>query len=143
MCSHVINRGDGRRRVFFEDGDYEAFLKAISHACIEVPMPVLAYCLMPNRFHLVLQSLEDGGRSRWMHWLQNARVRRYHKHHQTSGRLWQGRFKLFPIEHDEHWLAVQRYAERNALREALSEPKTCVYEILRSAAWADRSGSSG
>jgi len=42
VCSHVINRGNGRRQVFFEDGDYEAFLKAIAHACVEVPMPVLA-----------------------------------------------------------------------------------------------------
>ena len=119
VCSHVINRGNGRRQVFFEDGDYEAFLKAIAHACALVPMPVLAYCLMPNHFHFVLQPAADGDLSRWMHWLQNAHVRRYHKFHGTSGHIWQGRFKSFPIEQDEHLLSVLRYAERNPLRARL------------------------
>ncbi len=115
-CYHVLNRGNGRREVFLKDADYEAFLKAVSHACVEVPMPVLAYCLMPNHFHLVLQPQNDGDLSRWMHWLQNAHVRRYHKHYGKSGHVWQGRFRSFPIEADEHLLAVLRYVERNPRR---------------------------
>jgi putative transposase len=54
-----------------------------------------------------------------MHWLCNTHVRRYHKHHKSSGHIWQGRFKAFPIEHDEHLLTVLRYVERNALRAGL------------------------
>ena len=53
LCYHVLNRGNNRRRVFRKDGDYFAFLKAMAHACIEIPMRVLGYCLMPNHFHLV------------------------------------------------------------------------------------------
>lgn len=119
ICYHVINRGNGRRQVFHQDGDYEAFLKAIGHACIEIPMRVLGYCLMPNHFHMAVWPAHDGDLSRWMHWVLNTHVRRYHKHHGSSGHIWQGRFKAFPIEEDEHLLRVLRYIERNALRAKL------------------------
>jgi hypothetical protein len=58
----------------------------------------------------------DGDLSRWMQWLLTAHVRRYHRHYGGSGHVWQGRFKAFPIQEDEHLLAVLRYVERNALR---------------------------
>jgi putative transposase len=121
ICYHVLNRGNGRQQVFFKDGDYAAFLKALTHACEQIPMRVLAYCLMPNHFHLVRWPREDGDLSAWMHWLANAHVRRYHQHYKGSGHLWQGRFKAFPIEQDEHLLTVIRYVERNPLRAALVE----------------------
>jgi putative transposase len=119
QCYHVLNRGNARQQVFFKDGDYQAFLKALAHATIEVPMRVLAWCLLPNHFHLVVWTHHDGDLSRWMHWLQNTHVRRYHQHYHSSGHLWQGRFKAFPIQHDEHLLTVLRYVERNPLRAGL------------------------
>jgi len=118
-CCHILNRGNGRREVFLKGGDYESFLKAVAHACIEVPMLVLGYCLMPNHFHLVVQPAGAGELSRWMHWLQNTHVRRYHQHYKTSGHIWQGRFKSFPIQSDEHLLTVLRYVERNPVRAKL------------------------
>jgi putative transposase len=121
LCYHVLNRGNARKQVFFKSGDYQAFLKALGNACQEVPMRVLAYCLLPNHFHLVVWPHEDGDLSRWMHWLLNAHVRRYHQHYHSSGHLWQGRFKAFPIAHDEHLLTVLRYVERNPLRAGLVE----------------------
>lgn len=121
VCYHVLNRGNNQAQIFFKDDDYQAFLKAIAHACIEVPMPVFAWCLMPNHFHLVVRPEEDGDLSRWMHWVQNTHVRRYHQHYKSSGHLWQGRFKAFPIETDEHLLTVMRYVERNPVRAGLTE----------------------
>src|SRR5438876_11063830 len=121
ICYHVINRGNARRDVFVKDGDFQAFLKAIGHACIEIPMPVLGFCLMSNHFHLVVQPKDDGDLSRWMHWVLNTHVRRYHKHYHSSGHIWQGRFKAFPIEEDEHLLSVLLYAERNAVRANLTK----------------------
>jgi putative transposase len=118
-CCHVLNRGNGRQEVFHKDDDYDAFLKAIAHGCIEVPMPVLGYCLMPNHFHLVVQPAAEGDLSRWMHWLQNTHVRRYHQHYHSSGHVWQGRFKSFPIQEDDHLLTVLQYAERNPVRAKL------------------------
>jgi len=116
MCYHVLNRGNGRSEVFHKDDDYGAFLKLLAQASRRVPMRLLAYCLMPNHFHLVVWTLEDGDLSRWMQWLLTSHVRRYHRHYQSSGHVWQGRFKAFPIEEDEHLLAVMRYVERNPVR---------------------------
>jgi putative transposase len=118
-CCHILNRGNGRQEVFHKEADYEAFHRAIAHACIEVPMPVLGYCLMPNHFHLVLQPATAADLSRWMHWLQNTHVRRYHHHYKGRGHIWQGRFKSFPVQSDEHLLTVLRYVERNPVRAKL------------------------
>ncbi len=73
-------------------------------------------CLMPNHFHLVLAPVGDDDLSRWMHWLGTCQARRHHKRHGTTGRVWEGRFKSFPIKSDGHLLTVLRYVERNALR---------------------------
>jgi len=116
MCYHVINRGNARQTVFHKDEDYLAFLKLLADANERLPMRLLAHCLMPNHFHLVLWPYEDGDLSRWMQWLLTAHVRRYHRHYGTSGHVWQGRFKAFPIQQDDHLLIVLRYVERNPLR---------------------------
>jgi len=116
MCYHVFNRGNGRSEVFHKEDDYVAFLKLLCEAGQRVPMRLLAYCLMPNHFHLVVWTLEDGDLGRWMHWLSTSHVRRYHRHYHSSGHVWQGRFKAFPIEDDEHLLTVMRYVERNPVR---------------------------
>jgi putative transposase len=71
---------------------------------------------MPNHFHLVLRPYADGDLSHWMRWLMTTHVRRYLRHYQHSGHIWQGRFKAFPIQEDEHLATVVRYVERNALR---------------------------
>jgi putative transposase len=127
ICYHVINRGNGKAKVFQKPEDYEVFVALIADACEHVNTRVLAYCLMPNHFHLVLWPRADGDLSRWMQWLMTAHVRRYHSHYGTSGHVWQGRFKAFPIQQDEHLLTVLRYVERNALRAGLSD---------RAEAWA-------
>jgi putative transposase len=118
-CYHVLNRGNGRQEVFHKADDYAAFLKLMVDADQRAdcaPMRILAYCLMPKHFHLVLWPREDGDLSRWMQWLLTSHVRRYHRHYGTSGHVWQGRFKAFPIQRDDHLLTVMRYVERNPLR---------------------------
>jgi putative transposase len=111
-----LNRGNGKNTVFHKDGDYAAFLKLIKQAADRMPMRLLSYCLMPNHFHLVLWPKHDGDLSKWMQWLTTAHVRRYHRHYDSSGHVWQGRFKSFPIQTDEHLLTVMRYVERNPVR---------------------------
>ncbi|MEX0676851.1 MAG: transposase [Pirellulales bacterium] len=116
MCYHVLNRGNGRAKVFHKDDDFAAFLELMAEANERLPLRILGYVLMPDHFHLVLWPRGDGDLSRWMQWLLTSHVRRYHRHHHGSGHVWQGRFKAFPIEQDEHLLAVLRYVERNPLR---------------------------
>jgi putative transposase len=119
MCYHVLNRGNARGQVFHKADDYAAFLKLLPLGVERLPMRILGFCLMPNHFHLVLWPRADGDLGRFMQWLLTSHVRRYHRHYQSSGHVWQGRFKAFPIQQDEHYLAVLRYVERNPLRARL------------------------
>jgi putative transposase len=113
---HVLNRGNGRQEVFHKDGDYEAFINLMKQAKERYSVKIFAYCLMPNHFHMVVMPDKGEQLSRWMQWLTTSHVRRYHRHHGSSGHIWQGRFKSFIIEQDEHLLMVSRYVEGNPVR---------------------------
>src|SRR5437870_9942228 len=120
---HTLNRGNGRETIFTKDGDYQAFLRVLCLTQQHVPgVRLLAYCLMPNHWHLVLWPHEDGELSDFMHWLTLTHTQRWHAHYQNigGGHLYQGRFKSFPIESDEHYLTICRYVERNAARAGLA-----------------------
>ena len=119
LCYHVLNRGNNRASVFHKDGDFDAFVDLLAEAKLRNPIRILAYCVLPNHFHLALWPLGDGDLGRWMHWLLTAHVRRYQRHYHSTGHVWQGRFKAFPIQEDEHLLVVLRYIERNPLRAGL------------------------
>jgi REP element-mobilizing transposase RayT len=74
---HVLDRGNARATVFHGPEDYDAFLEVMTEAAIRAPMRILAYCLMPNHFHLAIWPREDGELSRWMQWLMTTHVSRY------------------------------------------------------------------
>jgi putative transposase len=116
---HVLNRGNGKQRVFHKDKDYHAFLSLMGDARARIPIAVLAYCLMPNHFHLVVMPAEGDDLSRWMQWLMTSHVRRYHGHYRTCGHVWQGRFKSFIVKQDEHLVTLVRYVEGNPVRAGL------------------------
>lgn len=116
ICYHAINRGNAKSTVYHNAADYDSFVQLMAKACDRIPMRILSFCLMPNHFHLVLWPHADGDMSRWMQWLLTSHVRRYHRLRGTSGRIWQGRFKAFPIQQDPHLLTVMRYVERNPVR---------------------------
>ena len=84
---------------------------------------LLAYCLMPNHWHMVLWPREDGDLGRFMQRLTTTHVRRWRLHRGSvgEGHLYQGTYKSFPIQQDEHFLTVCRYVERNALRANLAK----------------------
>jgi putative transposase len=115
---HVLNRAVGRKRIFGKGRDFEAFEEVIEQAKARLPMRVLAWCVMPNHWHLVLWPRGDGDLSEFMRWLTVTHTQRWHAAHRTAGTgpLYQGRFKSFPIQEDDHLLTVLRYVERNPLR---------------------------
>lgn len=121
LVYHVLNRANARIRLFEKAGDYEAFEQVMAEARERVPMRILSYCLMPNHWHMVLWPREDGELSDFIRWLTLTHTQRWHAHHHSagSGHLYQGRFKSFVIQTDEHLLTVCRYVERNALRAKL------------------------
>jgi len=120
---HVLNRANARMRVFDKSKDYEAFELILAEAVRRAKMRLLAYCVMPNHWHLVLWPREDGDLSTFVGWLTLTHTQRWHAHRHSvrSGHLYQGRFKSFLVESDEHLCVVCRYVERNALRAGLCE----------------------
>jgi putative transposase len=119
-----MNRASIKIELFEDAGDYEAFERVLAEAIKrETSMRLCAYCLMPNHFHLVLWPKTDGQMSRFMQWLTTTHAQRWHAHRHTEGlgHLYQSRFKSFPIQEDQHFLAVCRYVERNPLRANLVE----------------------
>lgn len=117
---HIINRGNGRGTVFHKPEDYEAFLSLLAEAKKRQRVKLFAFCLMPNHFHLVVEPADQTALSQFMQWLLTSHVRRYHKHYGTSGHIWQGRFKSFPVQRDEHLIMVLRYVLQNPVRAGLS-----------------------
>jgi len=137
---HVLNRGAGRQQLFDNAGDYDAFLTLIERARDKVEMRVLAYCLMPNHWHLLLWPQTDDALSEFMRWLTVTHSQRWHVRRGTAGTgpVYQGRFKSFPVQEDEHFYFVCRYIERNALRANLC---SMVESWKWSSAWQLRDGA--
>lgn len=120
MFYHVLNRGNGKQTVFHKDQDYQVFLELMGAAREKYPgVRLVAYCLMPNHFHFILWPEQGEDLSRWMQVLMTAHVRRYHQHYGTAGHVWQGRYKSFVIQDDDHLLTVMRYVEGNPVRSGL------------------------
>ena len=118
MVYHALNRANFRSRLFHRDAHYRAFLSIIEESVQRVPMRILAYCLMPNHWHLVLQPRGDGDLSRFLQLLTLTHTQRYHAKTRTVGygHVYQGRYKSFPVQSDRHFLKLVRYVEGNALR---------------------------
>ena len=73
---HVMNRANGRLRIFRKRGDFLAFEKVLGEALERLPCRLLAYCVMSNHWHLLLRPYEDGDLSEFMRWLTITHVRR-------------------------------------------------------------------
>ena len=116
---HILNRGNGRQKVFHKDKDYAAFLDLIAQMLKRYDVDLYAYCVMPNHYHLVVKAVKAEDLSDGMRWFATTHVRRYHKHYKTSGHLWQGRYKSFAVEDDDHFLTLLRYVEGNPVRAGL------------------------
>lgn len=119
LIYHIINRGNGHQQVFHTEGDYHAFVDLMSEAKERHPVKVLAWCIMPNHFHLLVSPERAEDLSRWMQWFMTSHVRRYHRFHKSSGHIWQGRYKSFIVQDDKHLLTVVRYIEGNPVRAQL------------------------
>ena len=117
-----LSRAEPRQRADDEDdGDYAAFEKVLLEAVERTETRLLAYCLLPNHWHLVVWPHKDGELSRFVGWLTLTHTQRWHaqRHSAGSGHVYQGRFKSFPVQEDEHFYTLARYVERNAVRASL------------------------
>ena len=136
IVCHVLNRANARRPLFENVGDYELFEQTLGQAHERVPMRTLAFCVMPNHWHLVLWPRADEDLPEFMRWLTVTHTQRRHAAGGTAGtgHVYQGRYKMFPVqarrisaaerrqgvvEKGSSLWTVLRYVERNALRAGL------------------------
>jgi putative transposase len=128
MVFHVLNRGVARMQLFEKAADYQAFEQVLQDTLDQSPMRICAFAVMPNHWHLLLWPERDGELAAFMQRLTITHVRRWQEHRGYAGlgHVYQGRYKSFPVESDEHFWVVARYVERNALRANL---------VLRAEEW--------
>ena len=112
VAHHITQRGNRRQRTFFDDEDYEMYLRLLAASCAEHRVAIWAWCLMPNHVHLVaVPKTAEGlaqavGRAHWRY------TRAINFRQGWRGYLWQGRFASCPMD-AAHTLAAARYVERN------------------------------
>ena len=105
-------------QLFEKPADYEAFGQVMREALDESSMQICACTAMPNHWHLLLWPECDGELATFVQRLTITHVRRWQQHwgYAGLGHVYQGRYKSFPVENDEHFRVVARYVERNAQR---------------------------
>jgi len=109
---HVTQRGNHREQVFFDSADPEAYLCLLhAHARLQ-QLTVFAYCLMPNHVHLVVVPHDVHGMHRALRAVHSQYAQRVNRMRQTSGHLWQGRYRSSPLD-SNHFLNAIRYVELN------------------------------
>jgi putative transposase len=120
LVYHVLNRANARMSLFEKEEDYAALERVLEEAHERDPLRILAYCIMPNHWHMIVWPKRGANDqvSLFFRWLTATHTLRWHAHHHTAGtgHLYQARFKSFPVESDEHLYTVLRYVERNPVR---------------------------
>ena len=109
---HVICRGNNRQVVFRDDHDRTRYLEKLSLYCEEKEVELLAYCLLANHVHLVLET-PKGNLSKMMQPFQTSYTVYFNKRHRRSGHVFEQRYKAFLVDKDNYLLAVSRYIHLN------------------------------
>ena len=114
---YVLNRSVAGPPLFRKEADFEAFERIMIEAHGLHPLRILGWCAMRTHWHFVVWPREEGEVTAFFRWLAHTHAMRWHVRHNTVGRghLYQGRFKSFPVQEDDHFFMVCRYVERNAL----------------------------
>jgi REP element-mobilizing transposase RayT len=94
---HVMNRGDRREPIFKDDEDRQRFLVTLGEACDKTGWQVQALCLMPNHFHLVVET-PRGNLVAGMKWLLGTYTGRFNRRHRLFGHLFSGRYKALVVD---------------------------------------------
>jgi putative transposase len=114
----VTARGVARSEIYLDPADYRAFLEQFRDVVDRFEWRILAFCLMPNHFHLVLSASRE--RLSWgMHRLNCLYAMRFNKRYQRSGHLFQNRFDARVIEGDRQARRVCEYVIDNPVRAGL------------------------
>ena len=118
MPHHVVQRGNRRQRVFFNDSDKQEYLKLLKESVVKHGVKVWAYCLMDNHVHLIVVPGHKEALAQCIGWVHKQYTRMVHFREGWRGYLWQGRFSSFVLD-EGHVYAAVRYVERNPVRAGL------------------------
>lgn len=117
---HVVARGNERKAIYRDATDRERFLETLALGCERYRWRALAYCLMTNHYHLLVQTPE-ANLARGMRHLNGVYAQRFNRRHGRGGHLFQGRYQAILVQEDEHLLAAVLYLVRNPLRARMCE----------------------
>ena len=115
---HVMNRGRNREKIFCSPEEYAAFIDLLKNASALWKVRITAYCLMPNHYHLLVQTPE-ANLSRTMRHINGLYTQYFNRKHKSDGPLFRGRYKSIIIDGDTYLLDLLRYIHRNPLSSGL------------------------
>jgi len=126
---HVMNRGDRREPIFKDDADYRRFWETLGEACDKTGWQVLACCLMPNHFHLVVET-PQGNLVAGMKWFLGTYTSRFNRRHKVFGHLFSGRYKALIVDGSGtgYLRTVCDYVHLNPARANLLKPGIALRE---------------
>lgn len=116
---HIYNRGAQKQKIFYESETYLYFLRLLKKYSSEFQITVVAYCLMPNHFHLLVRVDGEKNLSTCMAQLLNAYVKAFNKKYQRSGPLFAERFKSILVEKNNYLIHLCRYIHLNPLKASI------------------------
>jgi putative transposase len=117
---HIMNRGRRGEPVFADKPDYENFISILRETAKLWNLRIAAYCLMPNHYHLLVQT-PDANMARCMRHINGVYTQRFNRFHQFDGPLFRGRYKSILVDADSYLLQLVRYIHRNPVRAGLTE----------------------
>src|SRR5277367_2596106 len=117
---HVTQRGNGRARTFFDDGDYALYRDLLAQHCAAADVEVWAWCLMPNHVHLILVPSDRDGLRRALAAVNRRYAGIVHARRRRTGHFWQGRFGAVAMD-EAHLAAALIYVSLNPVRARLVE----------------------
>ena len=121
LIFHIVNRGVLKQTIFHDDTDFATFVESVYRYVSYSGVSVYHWCLIPNHYHIVMELPEPTGLSKIVGGWQQVYAVKYHRRHNTAGRLFQSRFKSQAIEKVRYLLACGRYVEQNPVRAGLCE----------------------
>jgi len=117
---HVMNRGRRGEDIFSDEQDYVMFTELLKETSEMWNIRVAAYCLMPNHYHMLVQTPE-ANISRSMRHLNGVYTQRYNSRHKCDGQLFRGRYKSILIDTDSYLLQAVRYIHRNPIEAGVTD----------------------
>src|SRR5439155_22903143 len=124
-----MNRGDRREPIFQDDADRQRFVETLGEVCVRSGWQVHAYCLMPNHFHLVVETPQPtlvAG----MKWFLGTYTGRFNRRHKLFGHLFSGRYKSLIVDGSGsgYLRTVCEYVHLNPARAKLLAPQQALSE---------------